>query len=160
AAGSTRDRLANYCVGRRDMASRCLITGAQGFIGRYLTARILRGDASAQVMGIGRSPRLNGYFTHPVTLNGRQGLAPLPAEICAQVGGVFRYVQLTLLDTRRLDALVRAFKPHLVFHLASALSSASEAELRRSNIEATASLMDAIAAQAEPKPELILASSG
>src|SRR5262249_32065850 len=40
------------------------------------------------------------------------------------------------------------------------VSGARESACRRSNIEAPASLMDAIAAQAEPKPELILASSG
>ena len=142
------------------MAARCLITGAQGFIGRYLTAHILREHPKAEVVGIGRSPRLDGFFTHRISRDGRQSLAPLPPNLATGVDHRFRYIQLSLLDTERLRALLDDLNPSLIFHLASPLSSGSEPQLLRSCIEGTASLMDAISGRGDRRSIVILASSG
>ena len=57
------------------MKRRYLITGAQGLVGRYLTARILELEKGAQVLGIGRSQRTDGFFTHAISIDGGQRYA-------------------------------------------------------------------------------------
>lgn len=47
-----------------------LVTGAQGFIGRYLVAHLLATDASATVVGLGRSPRRDDANTIKKNDNG------------------------------------------------------------------------------------------
>ena len=41
-----------------------LVTGAQGFIGRYLCGAIRQEQPTGRIIGIGRSAPLPGYFTH------------------------------------------------------------------------------------------------
>ena len=62
---------------------RYLITGAQGFIGRHLTARILAAEADSQVVGIGRSA---------------------PRQPASER---YRYRRVPLVETRALRQLIR-----------------------------------------------------
>jgi GDP-4-dehydro-6-deoxy-D-mannose reductase len=113
---------------------RYLITGAQGFVGRYLTARILDEEKESEVVGIGRSDEIDGTF-----------------------GERYRYRRLSLLETPKLRELIREVRPHCIFHLASALHTAPERELLETNVEGTASLMNAVAGS---EALVILGSSG
>ena len=142
------------------MQRRILITGAQGLVGRYLASRILDLEEGAQVLGIGRSAALDGLFTHSISTSRGPSPAPLPASLLGSFDARYRYRQVSLLDTTSLRELIREFQPHCVFHLASALSSASEHELFETNVQGTVSLMEALAAGPEPKPLVILGSSG
>ena len=137
------------------MTQRYLITGAQGLVGRFLTARILAADKDAHVLGLGRSENLPGFFTHSLTVNGKQHRAKVPAEL--SIHGHYRYQQLSLLMTDRLREVVERFEPTIVFHLASALHTASDQELFEANLEGTASLMNALA---KTKALVVLGSSG
>jgi nucleoside-diphosphate-sugar epimerase len=103
------------------MTRRHFVTGAQGFVGRNLVARILADDPDALVLGIGRSP----------------ASAPALAR--------YRYRALPLLETASLREAIAEFRPDCVFHLASALHSAARHELVGTNVEGTASLVRALA---------------
>ena len=142
------------------MKRRYLITGAQGLVGRYLTARILELEKGAQVLGIGRSKRMDGCFTHAISIAGGQRRAPVPAQLLRDLDGRYRYQRLSLLETDRLKETIREFQPHCVFHLASGLSTASERDLFETNLEGTASLMNAVADAQQAKALVILGSSG
>ena len=142
------------------MTRRYLITGAQGLVGRYLTARILDTEPEAEVLGIGRSGSIHGFFTHAISTRGGRGRAPLPAQLLASFSGRHRYQSISLLDTPRLRDLLREFRPHCVFHLASALHTASEHDLLETNIEGTASLMRAVGDAQGSGALVILGSSG
>jgi nucleoside-diphosphate-sugar epimerase len=111
---------------------RYLITGAQGFIGRYLTAHILEVEKDADVVGVGRSARNNADKR-------------------------LRYERLSLLDTVVLRDLIAGLRPHRIFHLASALHTASERDLVEANVLGTLSLMKAAAAS---EALVVLGSSG
>jgi nucleoside-diphosphate-sugar epimerase len=137
------------------MTQRYLITGAQGFVGRFLSAGILAADKEAHVLGLGRSENLPGFFTHFNTVNGKQQRAPVPAGLTNH--GHYRYQQLSLHMTDRLREVVERFEPTVVFHLASALHTATDRELFEANIEGTASLMNALA---KTKALVVLGSSG
>jgi len=101
------------------MKRRYLITGAQGLVGRYLTARILELEKGAQVLGLGRSKRMDGFFTHAISIAGGQRRAPVPAHLLRNLDGRYRYQRLSLLETARLKETIREFQPHCIFHLAS-----------------------------------------
>jgi len=136
------------------MSGRYLITGAQGLVGRYLTAHILETERDAQVLGIGRSDELSGFFTHTVCAGGKPRRAPLPAGLVP--GDGHRYQRLSLLATADLRRAIEELEPHCIFHLASALHAAPERELFETNIEGTASLMNAVSAGTL----LVMGSSG
>ena len=139
------------------MKRRYLITGAQGLIGRYLAARILGAQRDAEVLGVGRSNRIDGFFTHAIRAGGEPRRAPMPAGLHACLDGRYRYRQLSLLETGALRDLIRDFRPGCVFHLASALHTASERDLFEINVEGTASLMNALCDS--PETLLIAGSS-
>jgi len=111
---------------------RYLITGVEGFIGRYLTAHILDVDKDAEVVGLGRSAR-------------------------DKADERFRYERLSLLDTVVLRELIAELRPDCIFHLASALHAASERDLVETNVLGTLSLMKAVAVS---DALVILGSSG
>ena len=142
------------------MKRRYLITGAQGLVGRYLTAHILDTERDSEVVGIGRSASLDGFFTHAISTPGGQRRAPLPAQLLASLSGRHRYRSMSLLDTPALRELLREVRPHCVFHLASALHTASERELLEANVEGTASLMKAVAGELGSEALVIVGSSG
>jgi nucleoside-diphosphate-sugar epimerase len=122
--------------------TRYLITGAQGFLGRYLAARILEEERDAEIVGIGRSAAADGVFTHAIGAR----RAPLPPKLLVTLDGRYRYRQVPLCDSASLRQLICDFRPHCVFHLASALHTAPERDLIETNIEGTASLIRALEA--------------
>jgi nucleoside-diphosphate-sugar epimerase len=99
-----------------------------------LTARLLDVEKDAEVVGIGRSSKIDGLFDER-----------------------YRYQRLSLLETPRLRELIREYRPHCIFHLASALHTASERDLVETNLEGTVSLMNAVAGS---EALVILGSSG
>ena len=63
------------------MSNRFLITGAQGFLGRYLAARLLGAARDTEILGIGRSARRGDQFTHAIHFGAQRLAAPLPEEL-------------------------------------------------------------------------------
>jgi nucleoside-diphosphate-sugar epimerase len=120
-----------------------------------LSARILAADKDAHVLGLGRSENLPGFFTHFNTVGGKQQRAKVPAGL--ENHGHYRYQQLPLMMTDRLREVIERFEPTVVFHLASALHTATDRELFEANIEGTASLMSAVA---KTKALIVHGSSG
>jgi nucleoside-diphosphate-sugar epimerase len=140
---------------------RFLITGAQGFIGRYLTAEIFDRYSDAAVLGIGRSPRLEGYFSHEITHERQRVRAPLPPRLrAAHQAPEFSYRRLALSDTEALSQVIEHFRPDAVVHLACALARSPLGDLLTANVLGTASLMKAIENSVAPRPVLVLGSSG
>jgi len=137
--------------------SRYLITGAQGFVGRFLTGFLLCSNRNALVTGVGRSARNDGTFTH--RLSQWPSRAPLPAQLSAQLSERFAYEQLSILDLSGMRRIVEDFRPACVFHLASALHSDPPEHLIETNIRGTICLFEAIAGANAPKPTVILGSS-
>jgi nucleoside-diphosphate-sugar epimerase len=139
---------------------RCLITGAQGFVGRYLTAAILDADSCAEVLGIGRSPRDDPFFSHAVTVKGRERRAAVPSWISDRMGSRFRYEQASVANQDQIHAIIEEFQPGYIFHLASGLRDDDEGTLIQTNVRGTSTLMAAIAAAKTPRPVLVLGSTG
>lgn len=124
---------------------RILITGADGFIGRTLTAALLREDRLASRDG--SSERIKEILLLDAHLPAisDSGLKPLQGD-------------LTSPDTLKQ---ISAWKPDSVFHLAAVLTSDAEADPARSlavNVSALAGLIDAIGDNSAP-PRLIFPSS-
>jgi nucleoside-diphosphate-sugar epimerase len=104
------------------MNQRHLITGAQGLVGRHLAAQILAGDPAAAVLGIGRSPRSDAFFTHGITAGARAQRAPVPHAIRRWLGSErYRYESVALADTTSLRRAVAAFRPDRVLQLSLAV---------------------------------------
>ena len=66
-----------HAIGRRSqedargsVVRRIVITGAQGFLGRYLVADALESDIDVQILGLGRSPRSDDHFTFDLAWRG------------------------------------------------------------------------------------------
>ncbi len=138
-----------------------LITGSQGFIGRYLTAHWLASDLGARVVGIGRSPRLPGCFTHRVSWNGRKVRAPLPTELAGLDDEPrYRYRRQDLRDPAGLLTLIADERPSIVFHLAGALRDEPTSRLLSANVLAVERLLSTIAAAAVAPPIVVLCSTG
>jgi nucleoside-diphosphate-sugar epimerase len=143
------------------MSKRYLITGAQGFVGRYLTAHLLGADDGAEVLGIGRSPRSDDRFTHAVHWGASRLAAPLPGDL----NEVFRerryrYLMIDLRQRTGLVEVIRDYQPQVVVHLAAALRDDPPESLFRVNVEGTIHLIEAIAESAIKPPKLIIGSSG
>src|SRR5688572_8531483 len=91
---------------------RVLITGAQGFLGRYLVALYLGSAPSVKVFGIGRSPRFYDRFTHFVTWKDVRVPAPLPVELEESVSDSrYSYESIDIRDCSRLAESISKFKP-------------------------------------------------
>jgi nucleoside-diphosphate-sugar epimerase len=139
---------------------RILVTGAQGFLGRYLVAALLE-DADVEILGCGRSPALTRSFTHRI----RTGLGLVPARLPEQMEdpascGRYRYVKVDLSDVAGIKECLVEFQPDAIFHLASALRDESAEILFRTNVIGTACLMEAICASGVRVSPLIVGSSG
>lgn len=135
-----------------------LITGAQGFLGRHVVARILEWEPGAQILGIGRSPELPGLFSHCVTGPRGRVPAPLPADLPV-LPSRYAYRACDLVDTRRLHSIAEQFRPQNVIHLASGLRGDPLSQLVKSNIEATASLLQVLSGVNSIRT-LVLGSTG
>ncbi len=143
------------------MPMRFLVTGAQGFLGRYLVARLLEDLETTGILGLGRSSARPGYFTHQVHWRKRRVQAPLPAGLRPiDEDRRYRYVPVDLLDRPTLIAELRSFRPDVVFHFAASLRDESPDRLARNNVGATLSLFEAIAGSSTRRPLVVLSSSG
>jgi nucleoside-diphosphate-sugar epimerase len=139
---------------------RVLVTGAQGFLGRYLTKALLE-SSETEVVGCGRSPMLTGSFTHHIRRGSELVPAPLPESIDLPTGSSrYRYVRVDLLDTDGMESCLRECQPNTIFHLASALRDERPDLLLRTNVLGTVSLLNAIGGSGIPVDRLIVASSG
>jgi GDP-4-dehydro-6-deoxy-D-mannose reductase len=143
------------------MNARFLVTGAQGFLGRYAVAEILRRFPASTVTGVGRSPRLDDRFTHIVVWNGENVPARLPPELQSQLAQpAYEYLQADLLDQAWWVATLRRLRPQYILHMAAALRDEPLANLCRTNIEGTAALLEAVERSEIESPLVILGSSG
>jgi GDP-4-dehydro-6-deoxy-D-mannose reductase len=140
---------------------RVVITGAQGFIGRYLVTDWLVADPRAAVIGVGRSARLDGQFTHDVGWGEARLPAPLPTSLANVVRqDRYHYVTLDLADRASLTRLLADIQPDIVVHLASALRDDPPTELVRANIGTVASLLEAASEAHLRAARIVLGSSG
>lgn len=139
---------------------RLLITGAQGFVGRYFTREVLRRRSGARVLGLGRSPRMDGSFTHHVTVHGTAVRARLPESIRVDTDAAYEYVQIDLNDTPALRRVADRFQPDCIVHLASGLRGDNWQSLVQTNVTGTASLLTAMGETCRTPPAVVLGSSG
>jgi GDP-4-dehydro-6-deoxy-D-mannose reductase len=144
---------------------RVLITGAQGFIGRYLAADWLTADPSVTVLGVGRSARLDDSFTHSVSWAESRVPAPLPPGLAQSLRSQrYQYRALDVANTGPLAALVAEFEPGIIVHLAASLRDDPPARLVQTNIGTVVSLLEAVAqvggAHSSPRPRIVFGSSG
>jgi nucleoside-diphosphate-sugar epimerase len=140
--------------------ARYLVTGAQGFLGRYLVAELLRKDAACTVVGLGRSTRNDVAFTHSLSWGYRVIPAPLPVELAGELGTPrFQYVSCDILEPEPLRELLREVKPTAIFHLASGLRGDDVRSLYRTSVEGVVSLLEAMI-ETRSDCRLVLASSG
>jgi GDP-4-dehydro-6-deoxy-D-mannose reductase len=143
------------------VSARVLITGAQGFVGRYAAAHWLESDSSALVVGIGRSGQLFRSFTHRIEWNGARLRAPLPEELRhALATERYRYARVDLRDRPSLVDLLKEVRPSVILHLAGALRDEPTKRLFALNVLATESLFEAIAEAAIASPTVVFGSSG
>jgi 3-dehydroquinate synthetase/nucleoside-diphosphate-sugar epimerase len=143
------------------MSTRVLITGSQGFVGRYALAHWLSMDPAATVVGIGRSRRLSCSFTHHIEWNGVRFRAPLSDELrLATANDRYRYIRMDLRDRAALVDLLKELRPSVILHLAGALRDELANRLFSSNVLGTESLFEAIADAAIPAPTVVLGSTG
>ncbi len=133
-----------------------LITGAQGFVGRYLAAALLK-DGRNEVIGLGRSSANLAHFTHRLSVNGTTVPAPVPVGI--RPCGNYRYVQLDLTDEAAVHALIARIRPGIVFHLAGSLRDEPFDALLSNNIRVTHNVCKALA-EVGSATRLVFASSG
>lgn len=141
-----------------------LVTGAQGFVGRWLVHEALAGARFARIAGIGRSAQRD-EFTHRATLGSHTVTAPLPDALrtsaAAQIASApYAY---TACDVRDEDALVRVLqreRPRAVVHLASALRDDPPSALFPVNVEGTIALLRAVHRSGIAAERIVLGSSG
>jgi nucleoside-diphosphate-sugar epimerase len=126
------------------MSTRVLITGAQGFVGRYTAAEFLR-SGTHEVLGIGRTPEQFGRFTHKVTVRGVPQQAVLTSQLKeAFAGSRFRYQQADIND-QRIATVIGEFRPDCVVHLAATRREETAENLIRGNVGGICSLIEACA---------------
>jgi GDP-4-dehydro-6-deoxy-D-mannose reductase len=140
---------------------RILVTGAQGFVGRYYAAHALHQDASTVVMGVGRSEREDGAFTHRI----RSGISTIPAPLPAELRGAFAdarysYTPIDLRDESAMVKALREFEPDAVVHMASGLRDDDPAHLFGTNVLGAMAFVEAIARGAPRVRIVVLGSTG
>ena len=139
---------------------RALVTGAQGFAGRYLVTRWLDRDPEIEIVGCGRSPGNSASFTHAVTTNDGIKPAPLPSDLKGvERNARYRYSPCDLFNAEGLRALLADTRPEVVVHLASGLRDDATEKLLQTNVLGT-ELLFLAAATIQPPPRMVVASSG
>ncbi|MEO5818624.1 MAG: NAD-dependent epimerase/dehydratase family protein [Gemmatimonadaceae bacterium] len=113
-----------------------LVTGAQGYVGGYLTRELLSRHTDATVIGIGRA----AHGGHEVDR--------------------YVYEQGDVLDAARMRELLEQHRPERIFHLAAAPRFGSRTEITQINVLGTVSLLDAIASIDGFRPRVVIGSSG
>ena len=140
---------------------RLLITGAQGFLGRYLVAE-LASTKNIDILGIGRSEQEDENFSHNISWGDITLKAPLTDTVKMAIKqSSYRYQICDLCDLQDTQRLIKDFQPHAVIHLAAALRDAPLQNLIYSNILSSANLLEAITAlQKNSLPRIIFGSTG
>jgi GDP-4-dehydro-6-deoxy-D-mannose reductase len=116
---------------------------------------------SAEILGVGRSERLDATFTYDLRWGDRRVPAPLPPATAAVTSDArYGYESADLGDLEAVAALLRSFRPDVIVHGASALRDDPWPELLRSNVQTVVAILEAIAASRRPAPRLVLVSSG
>ncbi len=143
------------------MSVRFLVTGAQGFIGRYVAADLLTSRATAHVAGVGRSPLRPDTFTHSLRWTGGRLPAPLPQELERALSDErYSYAAIDVVDRARLREHLATVRPDVIIHLASGLRDDDASHLFRTNVEGTLALVEAIAEASIRVRRLIVCSTG
>jgi nucleoside-diphosphate-sugar epimerase len=146
---------------RCPIPERVLVTGAQGFLGHHLVAHWLGSRPSAEILGVGRSERLDATFTYDLRWGDHRVRAPLPpatADLASDARYAYRSADVG--DPEAVAALLRTFRPDVIVHGASALRDDPWHALFRSNVQTVITILEAIAASPWPAPRLVLVSSG
>ena len=145
-------------------ARRVLVTGAQGLLGRHVVAHLLADPATEQVVGVGRSPRMPGHYTHHLRWLDTTAAAPVPGDLRrAETDGRYRYEPADAGSSEALAAVMGDLVPDTVVHAAAALRDEAWADLFASNVGATFGLFDALGAMGRtgaPAPRVVFVSSG
>jgi nucleoside-diphosphate-sugar epimerase len=139
-----------------------LVTGGQGFTGRYLRRRWLADDESVRIVSVGRSPHRADTFNHSVSWAGASVPAPVPQalrEAGADPDDRDVYRTLDLLDTVRLAELLRRERVATIVHLAGSLRDEPFDRLVANNLRAVHSLFEAVVT-AGTGSRVVLCSSG
>ncbi len=140
---------------------RVLITGAQGFLGRYLVADWLKNDTRVNILGIGRSAPHERTFTHLVHRVKQEIPAPLPQGLIdALTPGRYEYISLDMLDKYGLVQVLEESRPHIIVHLAASLRDDPPTQLVRANMGTVAALFECLADAQIDSPRVVFASSG
>lgn len=135
------------------------MTGAQGFVGRYLVGHLLDRSGQATVLGIGRSPRQDLHFLYSVSCGDRHVRAALPDWLHITDPSRYGYVSVDLSSGEIAD-VIRDFSPTAVIHLAASLRGVTDEVILQSNVKSTACLLDAVMASGIKLQMFLLASSG
>jgi nucleoside-diphosphate-sugar epimerase len=138
---------------------RYFVTGAQGFVGRYLIWSILESQSDAAVLGIGRSGCQNHSFTHCVQWSGKPIPAPLPPRLRIE-SSRYEYVAVNVHRRDHIAAMLQDFQPDVVVHLASGLRDDPISSLLTTNVKGTIDLLDAVSEMKEGVKKIILGSTG
>lgn len=136
------------------------MTGAQGLLGRYFVDAQLKLDASATVIGIGRSEPNPFAFSHEITLGTKSVQAPVP--VCLREtsrSARYRYRAVDVCDVDALSVLLAELRPNAVLHLASGLRDDPTEHLFRTNVLGTESLYDAVS-RARLTCKIVVVTSG
>jgi nucleoside-diphosphate-sugar epimerase len=140
--------------------TRYFITGAQGFVGRYLVRQILEADVHAAILGLGRSAEQNETFTHSIQLGNERIRAPLPSGMDVLADTRYEYIALDLNQPEDVAAALRSFQPDRIIHLASGLRDDPISALLETNVEGTVNLLEALAASEISVRTVVLGSTG
>lgn len=144
----------------RSVIDRILVTGAQGFVGRYMVRELLR-VTSSLIMGIGRSPFSAGAFTHEASIGGKRRPAPLTRDL-QEAAEDRRYFYRTaeITNLNRLVDLIADFCPSKVIHLASARREETVERLITGNVLGISTLVHACQLTNSVKRIVVASSAG
>jgi GDP-4-dehydro-6-deoxy-D-mannose reductase len=138
---------------------RYLVTGAQGFVGRYLINCLLSRSDDSTILGIGRSPQRDSHFLHALTCAAQHVLAPLPEPLRDSRSPRYSYLQVDLLSNKVAE-VVSQFRPTAVIHLAASLRGVTDEFILLNNVRSTESLLKALLTTGSKLEIFLLASSG
>ena len=142
------------------MPATWLITGAQGFLGRYVASYILCSDPEASVIGLGRSPALPSHFSHAVSGPHGKVRAYLPDAIILRGDDRYQYCRADVTSRDRMLSVLEEFRPAKIIHLASGLRGDAPDDLLRVNVGGTEALLYAVERAGDFSPTFVLGSSG